>query len=415
MRKHLLIMLVVVLMLAFGPAGLAMSSETAEVGPVDLEGVLQGAPYKIRVPEDWNGVLLLYAHGYTTAPVEVPDVAFLGEDMLLDEGYALAASAFQGTGWNVEEGIWDTKSLLGIFEKEVGVPDHVILYGPSMGGMVTLASIEKYPNRYSAAIPMCTSAGGAPMVFDHKLDFALAYDIAFGWPEGWGSVNDVRDDINFWHDVWPKVFGELMDPANTPKWEFVRRVTDTSLGGYYVYDGPVSMPPGRIAMTYFITQQRADLEVRAGGRLAQNIDRVYGLSTEDQVFFESAGLPVEAWLAEMNARDIYEADPNARAYLEKYVAPSGHVKVPVLMVHNVEDSITDVAHAAAYLRTLQDAGNDDLLVPVYSVLPGHCNFTEAQMLVLFEATVDWLETGTPPTQEDFPAALDFVPGFEPEP
>ena len=36
----------------------------AQVGPLDLSGELNGAPYRIRVPANWNGTLLVFAHGY---------------------------------------------------------------------------------------------------------------------------------------------------------------------------------------------------------------------------------------------------------------------------------------------------------------------------------------------------------------
>jgi len=424
MKKQWLVLVMVVPLLALGSMAPAQPVAAQEGGPIELEGLLHGAAFKIRVPENWNGVLLLYAHGYTTQPVTDPEIAFLGDaaqTALLSEGYALAASGFRGTGFNVEEGLWDTKELLSTFEKEVGRPEHVILYGISMGGVVTLKSIEKYPNLYSAALPLCTLGAGTAASFDHKLDYALAYDVAFGWPESWGTVGDVRDDIEFYGDVWfAKVYGEIFDGggfnwANYPRWEFIRRVTGTSLGGYYSYSGPVAMPPAVVTMALFMTQQRAELEVRAGGAISQNVGQVYSLSPEDQAFLEGMGVPVEAWLAEMNARAVYEADPNARNYLKHYADYSGKIQVPVLMGHTIEDSICDVSNTTAYLETVQAEGNEDSLVRAYSTLPGHCNFTVPQMLTLFDATVGWLESGVPPTEEAFPAALDFAPGYSPEP
>ena len=40
------------------------TSGRAQVGPLDLSGSLNGAPYRIRVPANWNGTLLVFAHGY---------------------------------------------------------------------------------------------------------------------------------------------------------------------------------------------------------------------------------------------------------------------------------------------------------------------------------------------------------------
>ena len=33
-------------------------------GAIELSGELSGAPYRIRVPANWNGTLFIYAHGY---------------------------------------------------------------------------------------------------------------------------------------------------------------------------------------------------------------------------------------------------------------------------------------------------------------------------------------------------------------
>lgn len=38
--------------------------------PADLSGTLGGTPYRIRVPANWNGTLLVYAHGTASGGVE---------------------------------------------------------------------------------------------------------------------------------------------------------------------------------------------------------------------------------------------------------------------------------------------------------------------------------------------------------
>ena len=67
-------------------------------------GVLDsGAEWTAAVPPEWNGVLLLWSHGYdpTLSPAEYapPSVA----DALLSQGYALAGSAYSSGGWALEE------------------------------------------------------------------------------------------------------------------------------------------------------------------------------------------------------------------------------------------------------------------------------------------------------------------------
>ncbi|HEU4434139.1 MAG TPA: hypothetical protein VFR51_12220, partial [Pyrinomonadaceae bacterium] len=75
----------------------------ASVGPLDVAGELHGAPYRIRVPANWNGTLLVFAHGYRDKadhPGEIdnrnadiaPSAAL--EAPLLAQGFALAGTAF---------------------------------------------------------------------------------------------------------------------------------------------------------------------------------------------------------------------------------------------------------------------------------------------------------------------------------
>ena len=66
MKKRTYLVLVVVLLLT-----LVVTNSTTLAGrdpdlPLDLEGILHDAAYKIRVPANWNGTLLVYAHGYPT-------------------------------------------------------------------------------------------------------------------------------------------------------------------------------------------------------------------------------------------------------------------------------------------------------------------------------------------------------------
>src|SRR5215210_4887783 len=88
---------------------------------VDCTGEIDGAAYEIALPEKWNGTLLLYSHGYRQAQAAPPDFdapstaaepapGWSGGQKevgqaLLDEGYALAGSAYASNGWAVADGI----------------------------------------------------------------------------------------------------------------------------------------------------------------------------------------------------------------------------------------------------------------------------------------------------------------------
>ena len=73
--------------------------------PAELTGTQDGVPCRIVVPANWNGTLLLYAHGtrlravggpvvpqVAPAPYDGPGLATSLEGGLLADGYALAGS-----------------------------------------------------------------------------------------------------------------------------------------------------------------------------------------------------------------------------------------------------------------------------------------------------------------------------------
>jgi pimeloyl-ACP methyl ester carboxylesterase len=421
MRKRLYgVGLIIVALALLLPTYVGLARHEPEL-PVELTGDLNGAAYVIRVPENWNGTLLVYAHGYPMEPVTDPEAAYMGtemEDELLEAGYALAASGFRGAGWNVREGIEDTARLVRFFRREIGRPQRTILYGVSMGSMITLKSIEKHSALYDAAVPLCSDAAGAIKLVNGKLDFAVAYDAAFGWSANWGEVGDVRNDMEFYEDVWfAKIQPELFDPefpANFPRWEFVRLVNNIPEAAYYYPAGAMNMP-SVIALSYFATGQRVEWEARAGGPIASNVGHVYTLTDQERAYLLGLdpGMDVDGMLAHMNGMTNIEAAPQALAYLRRYGEFSGRIRVPVLMVHNTDDPISLVQHTTVYADLLADRGTEDHLKRVYSNLPGHCNLTREQVHVVFDAMDGWLKTGTPPEDELFPETLNFVTDFEP--
>ena len=65
------------------------------------EGDIDGVPYRAEIPANWNGTLLLWSHGAYSPEFPAPsDIELTNhpatKQWLLDHGYALAASQFQG-------------------------------------------------------------------------------------------------------------------------------------------------------------------------------------------------------------------------------------------------------------------------------------------------------------------------------
>lgn len=132
------------------------------------------AKYEIRVPDDFNGTLLLWSHGYTYVakiPAQVPVLGGSGNDLratiapgapddmkianaLLNQGYALAGSGFAVPGWNAESAVKTNVELLGITKKKFTSIKRTVAWGPSLGGTITQRLAETNPKLIDAALPI---------------------------------------------------------------------------------------------------------------------------------------------------------------------------------------------------------------------------------------------------------------------
>ena len=398
------------------------------IPPVDLAGDLFGAPYRIRVPANWNGTLLVYAHGYRDRadhPGEVdnraadlaPSAAL--EPVLLAQGYALAGSAYRNNGWAVEEGINDLANLTIFFNFRVGRPQNTILWGFSMGTVIGFESMERYSFLYDGALCGCAVGAGASQSWDSAGDLALAYDKLFGMPTTWGTPGDVRNDLDFETEVQPKLVAEVSNPANYPKFEFIRLVTGTPGRGITPPAPPNFYPGWVFTDMFFSTEARAELERRARGPVVQNLNRNYNLTAAEKAYLVTSGVPapvIEGWLATLNANRTISAPASSRNYLERNADYNGRITDPVLTLHTLYDPLVTVSQEREYLDTVTRARRTRNLYQTYTNGNGHCNFTGEQLVASVTAINNWVRTRTKPTAANFPTALGFLPAsFLPPP
>jgi len=132
------------------------------------------AKYEVRVPDDFNGTLLLWSHGYTYVakiPAQIPLLGGAGNDLratiapgapdsmvtanaLLNQGYALAGSGFAVPGWNAESAVKTNVELLGIVKKKFPKIKRTVAWGASLGGTITQRLAETNPKLIDAALPV---------------------------------------------------------------------------------------------------------------------------------------------------------------------------------------------------------------------------------------------------------------------
>jgi hypothetical protein len=406
---------------------LIQRSPSAKAAPLDLSGEIDGAPYRIRVPEVWNGTLLIFAHGYRDKadhPGEVdnrnadvaPNAAL--EAPLLAQGFALAGTAYKDNGWAIKDAIQDVKNLAVFFRDNVAQPQRTIIVAASLGTFVGFKSMEQFGGIYDGALCLCGAGAGATRLWDSGVPLYLAYDILFGIPASWGTVGEVRNDIDIETEVLAKLGPELSNIANFPKFEFIRLVAKNPGRGLVPPPPPAFYPGWVLTDLFFFTEARAELERRAGGPFVQNLDQSYDLTAAEKAYLAGLGLPTpvaDAWLAQMNVRRNIAADPAARNYVRNNTDFNGKIHHPILTLHTIIDPLLVVANESAYAELNASRGKEDLLFQTYTTGIGHCNLTGPQILTAIGAIDSWVRTGVRPTNVSFPAGLGFNQAFVPPP
>jgi len=171
--------LTVISLLVFKPqVGLSQSFDLGEIN---------SAKYKIYIPENWNRTLVMYAHGYEEIG-EVSEIISEEVDEFMEiftsRGFAFAASAYKHQGMIIKDGIDDTEALRTYFEKTYGKPELCLITGQSMGGIISLATIENYPAEYDGALPLCGWLAPLYSLLKCGLDLLVTYDYFFGDNDG---------------------------------------------------------------------------------------------------------------------------------------------------------------------------------------------------------------------------------------
>jgi pimeloyl-ACP methyl ester carboxylesterase len=102
-------------------------------------GEIGGAKYMIAAPAQWQGKLLLLAHGYRAEDQELSadfDATDRFAAPLLEQGWCIASTSYRRNGWIVEDAILDLKALRDHVAKESGEVKRCLIVGNSMGGLI---------------------------------------------------------------------------------------------------------------------------------------------------------------------------------------------------------------------------------------------------------------------------------------
>lgn len=356
------------LCLAVSPV-FAQDASTAVSPPVEDTGTLAGAPYRIDIPADWNGELVVLAHGFEPVgvPRDTPWPADPATPMFTSGRYAVAQSGYATQGWAVRDGIADSERLRAHFVQRHGYPKKTWMVGMSMGGGIAIASLEQQAAHYDGALSLCGANLPGEVLAEELFTSLVAFDAMF--PSGDGAaaqrLSDPTAPILDQGVVMDRVDAALpRDPAAAQRLAAKLEV-------------PVDALAGTISLHYLVIR---DLMARGGGMPVDNRLVRYTGFGDDEAFNRR----VPRYVGDVAAMDYVAAAP----------ALSGRPQKPLVLQYNADDPTINPRFRPVYAQKAQGAAVAPLTLP--DVPGGHCRFSEAQVRDAFRVLTEWVETGTRP-------------------
>lgn len=341
-------------------------STTVEVGEIG------GVPYRIDIPDKWNHRLVVYYHGYSHSPLhykaDAPEVTKLKP--IIARGYAVIQSAYSQIGWALDSGYNDTEKLRKYFVKKHGQPTESYVMGESMGGALTVMTIERNAKPYIGGLNLCGAVGSSLTHVERRFALRAAFDFYF--PHMLPPIDHVPADFEETEPLRQKVLAALNAKPNAAL--AMRNLIDL--------DTNIEVARMMVYFTYVI----GDIQKKAGGNPLENRNTIYtGTSNDPKTDYALNDGVVR-----------YTADPRARAYLLRFYEPTGKVTRPVLALHTTYDPLVPANLLSNYHQMVEKAGFDRNYVQQYVHREGHCTMTPDEVAKSFDELVVWTHGGKAP-------------------
>ncbi len=339
-----------------------------KVEPKTEIGEINGAKFRIDIPENWNGGLVMYCHGYSAVAGafkegKLPPVFAV----FTDQGYALAQSGYAAGGWAIQEGVADTEALRRYFTAKYGHPKETYITGHSMGGFLTMMLMERFPTSYDAGLALCgplapttyfmeRGAFDARVVFDYYFPGALPPPDKV--PADYKNTAEAAKQLQAVIDAQPEKAAAILR-----------------------YSGAHNSKDLAGTLT-FITYMLLDLEQRGGGNPFENRNTIYESSDNYNALNDGV--------------KRYTADPKAAEYIRTWYTPTGRLTHPMLAIHTSYDPLVPVRIPDRYPELVEQTGSNAMFVQQYVKHDGHCAILPNEIAAGFSELRAWKDNGVRP-------------------
>ncbi len=370
-------------------------------------GTFAGSGYRMEVPKNWNGQLVMYAHGYAglgnNLTVTTPTAL---RRYLIENGYAWAASTYSKNYYDVRAGVEDTNALANAFTqlavthgRQLSAPRKIFITGHSMGGHIAAAAVEAEAqatarNRvsYAGAVPMCGVTGDT-LLFDTFAAMQMSAQAVAGVP---------NSPIARWSEIAGQVNSALWTTApgaGSP-------IVPTPVAGERYVEIVKNLTGGERPLFRLALQRGGSFPSSYGtfggdGTVNGILNRP-GVDTT-RIAYAINGDPATSAAINASAQKVV-ADPEANRLrtdgLRWIPKVNGQFSVPVVAIHTVGDLFVPFSMIQAYRQRAEANGNGQRLVTRAIRGISHCDFTVAEQVEAFDAMVKWEAGGAKPGGDD---------------
>ena len=363
-------------------------------------GVLDGADYRVEVPANWNGKLVMYAHGFrgTGAALTVSNPSI--RRYLVQNGYAWAASSYSKNYYDVRAGVEDTNALANAFNtiatnnaRTLAAPSKVYITGHSMGGHITAAAIEDEATatavnkvKYAGAVPMCGVMGDTELFNQFSAMQVTAQALA-GLPSypttKWSEINALVTSTLF------TTFPSAPTAAGVKYLSVVQNITG---GPRPMFDLGIAFG-GSFPSAYGTFGGDGTIT----GILNKNVldTSAYRYTIDGDAAGSTA---LDASVQKLTA--TADANRLRRDGLRWIPVANGEFKIPVVSIHTLGDLFVPFSMQQVYQKRVAAKGNSTWLVQRAIRGASHCDFTVAEQATAFDDMIKWERDGIKPHGDD---------------
>jgi pimeloyl-ACP methyl ester carboxylesterase len=382
---------------------------TASLRTDRRDSLLDGTPYRIAVPADWNGTLLLDLD--FVGPFGAPGPA---HGWLLGHGCAVAGTARVMN--TVSASVWAHRLLqvLHVARKACGRPARVIAYGQSGGGATARALAQEVPYSIDGALAMSTPGSGQVSLLNQALDATFAAKALLAPGSAELVLTGLPADRAGLEAAWERVLAAAQATgagrarialaaalAQLPDWGLDAaalgppdpRDVPAVQQGFYRELAYLAAGGHRAALRHAVESLAGNPSWNTGvdyGELFAGADAAARRAVT--ALYHEAGLDLAADLERVNAAPRVAADPAGVDYGRESSCGERFAR-PLLYLTTTGDPLSPVSNSRPLEAAALAAGAAEQLRMLYVQAPGHCTFTVAEIAAALATLTERIDTG----------------------